>query len=450
MKYFFKINLIIILLLGLVSPLFAGADVVISNIKTFNLQNNMITLSWDTTQASKGFVHYGLNADNLDMVMGYGAYDYNHQSVLTGLVKNKTYYYKIVAEDATKHPVETFIQSFSTKNMADTRRPSISDYRLLQSTGNAVAISWFTDEPTKSKITYNVIDTTRKSNVSQNSFSTYHVAYIYKLIANTTYTAEITATDSDKNNSEARYVVFSTSSGTQNGSNLSINNIQPLQLDLAKISDTTAKLSWSSNYIANSTIYYGTKPTSLNKKIEVSPTPRYEHEILLNTLSPNTTYYYKIVVEKGIYNKKVEATGHSFMTLPKQKAVTIPPQVAGEKIYSNTLDSDYDGYSDQEEVDHKYNPYGYGRTVTEVLVRLKNANSLETKQSNYLKNWLKNNLGTYNVGARDWAVLVNAYTYSGYSEQAIKQSIRFGKTVHPAIPFAQWQYTNDYLNNINR
>jgi hypothetical protein len=222
-------------------------------------------------------------------------------------------------------------------------------------------------------------------------------------------------------------------------------------LDPNRISDTTALISWSSNYVANSTIYYGTKSTSLNKKVAVSATPKYEHEIFLTNLTPNTIYYYKIVIEKGIYNKKIEATGHSFMTLPKQRAVITVPQVAGEKIYSSTLDSDYDGYTDQEEVAHKYNPYGYGRTISEILLRLKNTNTLEAKQSAYLKNWLKNNLGTYSVSARDWAILVNAYTYSGYSEQAIKQSIRFGgKTVHPSIPFAQWQNSQDYQNYINR
>lgn len=448
MKKINKISLIVALLLGLIAPLFVGADVVISNIKIFDPHNNMVTISWDTNQASKGYVHYGLKENNLNMIMGYGAYDYNHQSVLTGIVKNQTYYYKIVAEDSGGHLVETFAQTFSTKDMKDTRQPTISDYKLLQTTGNAVAISWTTDEATKSKIVYNIIDTSRKSTVSQSGFSTYHVLYIYKLKANTTYTAEITATDADKN-TQTKYVVFNTSSGTQNGANLAISNIKPLQLDLTRISDTTALLSWSSNYIANSTIYYGTKANSLKQKIEVSSTPRYEHEILLTKLAPNTTYYYKIVVEKGIYNKKVEVTGHSFMTLPKQSAVVVP-QVAGDKIYSNNYDSDYDGYPDQEEIDHKYNPYGYGRTISEIALRLKNPNSLESKNSAYLKNWLKNNLGTYNISSRDWSVLVNAYTYSGYSEQAIKQAIRFGKTVHPTIPFAQWQNSNDYKNYINK
>ncbi|MDQ5938609.1 MAG: hypothetical protein QG642_299 [Patescibacteria group bacterium] len=450
MKYLSKISLIIVLLLGLILPLFVGADVVISNIRVSNPRNGMIDLSWYTTQSSKGSVQYGLSADNLNFTMGYGAYDYDHKSVLTGLVKDKTYFYKITAEDASGHKVETYIQSFSTKNMTDNRRPTITEYKVLQTTANAVAITWTTDEITKGKITYWEMEQTKRSSVTYNSYVTSHINYIYKLKANTRYAAEVTAIDKDKN-IETKYLVFTTSYGTQNGSNLAISNIKPLQLDVNRINDTSALLSWSTNYVTNSTIYYGTKSTSLNKKIVASATPKYEHEILLTNLTPNTTYYYKIVVEKGLYNKRVEATGHSFMTLPKQKNVTTIAQVAGDKIYSSTLDSDYDGYSDQEEIDHKYNPYGYGRTINEVLLRLNNPNSLESKQSAYLKNWLKNNLGAYSIGARDWAVLVNAYTYSGYSEQAIKQSIRFGgKTVHPSIPFAKWQYTSDYITYINR
>jgi hypothetical protein len=451
MKYINKIIVISALLLSLLSPLFVRADVIISNIKISNLRNGMVDMSWNTTEPSKAYIYYGLNPDDLNLSMGYGAFDYGHQSVLTGLVKDKNYYYKIIAEDQGARRYETYIQTFSTKGMIDTHKPTISNYKLLQSTGNAVAISWTTDEVTRSTIVYSVVDATRKSTINQSAYTTDHVLYIYKLAADTRYTAEITAIDKDKNSGEKKYIVFNTSSGTQNGSNLAINNIRPLQLDPNRISDTTALISWSSNYVANSTIYYGTKSTSLNKKVAVSATPKYEHEIFLTNLTPNTIYYYKIVIEKGIYNKKIEATGHSFMTLPKQRAVITVPQVAGEKIYSSTLDSDYDGYTDQEEVAHKYNPYGYGRTISEILLRLKNTNTLEAKQSAYLKNWLKNNLGTYSVSARDWAILVNAYTYSGYSEQAIKQSIRFGgKTVHPSIPFAQWQNSQDYQNYINR
>ncbi len=450
MKYLSKISLILMLLLGLILPLFVGAEVVISNIKVFNPRNGMINLSWNTTEPSKARIYYGLNPDNLNMSMGYGVFDYIHESVLTGLVKNKNYYYKIVAESQDGRLIETFIQTFSTKNMLDTYKPTILNHKVLQNTNNAVAIEWNTDEITKSKIVYNIIDDSRKITVNQGSYTNHHVLYLYKLKPDEHYAAEITAIDKDKN-IQTKYIVFKTSSGTQVATTVKINNIKPLQLDLNRISDTTALLSWSSNYVSLSTIYYGTKPTSLNKKIVASATPKYDHEILLTNLLPNTTYYYKIVVEKGLYNKRAEATGHSFMTLPKQKAVTAKPQVAGDKIYSSAMDSDYDGYSDQEEVDHKYNPYGYGRTISEVLLRLNNPGSLESKQSAYLKNWLKNNLGAYSIGARDWAVLVNAYTYSGYSEQAIKQSIRFGgKTVHPSIPFAKWQYTSDYITYINR
>lgn len=450
MKYLGKYSLIIIILAGLILPFFGRAEtVVISNIKVYNPRNKMINVSWYTTQATKGSVHYGLTADNLTMAMGYGVYDYLHESVLTGLEKNKTYYYKIVAEDNSGHKVETFVQSFSTKNMTDNQKPEITKYKILQTTGNAVAISWDTDEVTRGKITYWEMDQTKRSSVSYNSYVNSHVNYIYKLKPNTRYAAEITAVDKDKN-SETKYLIFTTSHGAQNGSNLAISNIKPLQLDTNRISDSSAFLTWSSNYVTQSTIYYGTKPNSLRQKIVASATPRSEHEVFLTKLNPNTTYYYKIVVEKGLYNKKVEATGYSFTTLPKQQSVTTP-QVAGQKIYNNSLDSDYDGYPDQEEIDHQYNPYGYGRTINEVLARLKNPNTLESKNSAYLKNWLKNNLGSYQINARDWAVLVNAYSYSGYSEQAIKQSIRFGgKTVHPTIPFAKWQNTSDYQNYINR
>ncbi len=451
MKKINILSLIIIILLSLATPLFTRADVVISNIKVYNLRNNMVDISWFTSEPSKAYISYGLSPDDLNLYMGYGAYHYDHVSTLTGLVKDKNYYYKLVVEDNGGRRFETYIQTFSTKGMVDTNKPTILSSKVLQTTGNAVAISWVTDEITKSKIVYSVIDSAHKSTINQGSYTTDHILYIYKLAADTRYTAEITAIDKDNNISESKYIIFTTSSGSQNGSNIAISNIKPLQLDTNRISDTSALLSWSSNYVANSTIYYGTKATNLNKKVVVSGTPKYDHEIFLTNLTPNTIYYYKIVIEKGIYNKKIESTGHSFMTLPKQQAVTIVPRVAGEKIYSSTLDSDYDGYTDQEEIDHKYNPYGYGRTISEILLRLKNPDTLESKQSAYLKNWLKNNLGSYSISARDWAVLVNAYTYSGYSEQAIKQSIRFGgKTVHPTIPFAQWQNSQDYQNYINR
>lgn len=447
MKNIYKNSLIITIITGLIFPFLVSADLIISNIRFSNLRNSMITITWDTSEASKGTIYYGLKADDLNMQIGYSLYAYNHESVLTGISKDKTYYYKIVAENGAGRRFETFIQSFSTKGMKDYQKPTILNFDVLQATGNAAAIAWTTDEATKGSLSYNIYGSNKKSTASYNSYTTYHISYLYKLKADSRYNLQITAIDKD-GNKQSTTITFNTSTSQQNGSDFKISDIQPIQLTLNRITDSTALLTWSTNYIAQSTIYYGTKSNSLKNKVVASSNPRYDHQVLLTNLTPNTTYYYKIVAEKGLYNKKAEISGHSFVTLPKQSAIV--PQVAGDKIYSGQ-DSDYDGYPDQEEIDHKYNPNGYGRTTNEISIRLINPYSLESQKSNALKTWLKDNLGTYRVGARDWSVLVNAYAYGGYTEQAIKQAIKFGgKTVHPTIPFIKWENSKDYIDYINK
>jgi len=51
----------------------------------------------------------------------------------------------------------------------------------------------------------------------------------------------------------------------------------------------------------------------------------------------------------------------------------------------------------------------------------------------------------------NWYLLVNAYTYGGYTKEAIVAAVKHGgKTVHPTISFSAWQNSRDYKDYINR
>lgn len=356
-------------------PVFASG-LQITGTKIGELENDTALLSWHSNEKSKAKVYYGLDANNLDQSRIYAVYATWHELRLTNLTKNKTYYYKMVAQSESGESVETFVQSFSTKGMKDTIAPKFLSTKIYQSTSDAIAIGWETDERTKGTAYYgtSVEDLNKRQGFG---YGTVRDMYFYNLRPNTKYYIKVVAQDGDGND-KTNFFVVQTRRTLDKNTDLQITNIKPTNFDSELVFANQINLSWSNNIISKGIIYYGTDPNRLNVTVDSNKKElAFEHKIILEDLKPNTTYYYKIKSYGGLYNKSATTNIMSFNTLPEQAAPQnnnkpTDEEVLGEKIISTeglgsiALDknhayycSEFPNLSVAENFYYTYRPLGY-------------------------------------------------------------------------------------------
>ena len=119
------ISIILITSIGFMPTTSAGIN--ITNIEVHDIKNGRARVKWDTpSEVTKAIVYYGDSADDLSKFIGYGVFDKRHETFMSGLNKDETYYFKIVAISRLQEKTESFVQTFSTKDMLDTILPHLN------------------------------------------------------------------------------------------------------------------------------------------------------------------------------------------------------------------------------------------------------------------------------------------------------------------------------------
>lgn len=466
MKNWLKTALIItIMLTPLAYALPASAVITINSIQITDLKNNRATLNWRTNESTKSIIYYGPAADQLTYRLEFNVYTTQHQAVLNNLDEDETYYYKIKALGFGGELTESFIQNFSTDGMIDDRAPDIEEAEVLHNTGDAVALSWTTDEKTRAEIYYGLDDSDLDKKKTVGKYTIEHELFIYKLQPNTKYYLKIVAKDK-AGNSDTTTLRFYTSYSSQKKPAMSIYSVRPIAPDDELISYNEATIKFKTTLPARAYIRYGTDPKKYKYKTEYKEQElNTQHSIDLNNLQANTTYYFEIKTANGMYNKNITSAEYSFRTKAEQ--------VLGTKISAGPIDSDHDeltdsyelsigtdpynadtdgdGYRDGVEVANGYNPKGPGKLVKLIYGRPRLSGDIEMAKSIELKQALEQRIGNLTLGREGWFTVVNAYIYGDYPVEAIAQAIKWsGKTVHPTIGWSAWKNSSDYQTYINK
>ncbi len=320
------------------SQSFASNDIVFRSIDVLNIGDGKATIKWVTDKSTKGTVYFGSNVNDLSRKTGYSRYDQRHEIVLTGLEKKKTYYFKIVAIDQAQNQKEAYVQSFSTKEMERTElvKPVFLEQKVLQTTSNAVALSWKTNEETNAVVYYWIedsdFDKAKKRGIK--SFRTSHEIFIYKLLANKRYHFRIEAKDRSGNMS-SKYFSVNTHSYSDKDLELKISSIVPLSFERGNIFPRRVVIELKTNLVTRVYVRYGTTPGKYKKKSVIPQTSSRDHKITISDLEPNTTYYYQIRASNGLYKKKFASRGMSFITAPLTNELKSGTLVQGSdfKVY---------------------------------------------------------------------------------------------------------------------
>lgn len=169
------------------------------------------SIVWDTNESASYKLWYGTTSP----VVVSGTPDKTggantHQSVaLSGLSADTTYYFVIVARDASGNTSTSTQQSFKTVVIPDTTAPAISDLSATAITASTATISWSTNESATGKVKYGT--TTPLANILENTtLSLSHSLNLTGLTASSTYHYVVSSTDSAGNTANSAELTFVT------------------------------------------------------------------------------------------------------------------------------------------------------------------------------------------------------------------------------------------------
>ncbi len=186
-------------------------------------------------------------------------------------------------------------------------------------TSNSATVTWTTDQPSSSAVTYGINNST-PSTAQNATLVTSHSVTLSGLTPGATYIYTVASTSSSGTNTSATNT-FSTSAPPPPASN-------PLQLSSVAywgITGSSITMSWSSNEPATTAVAYGTT-SALGQVGGVQSQLSTNHAVTLAGLAPGTTYYF-VAQSTDANGNAASSSTYSFSTL-----VTTAPVISGVSI----------------------------------------------------------------------------------------------------------------------
>lgn len=205
-------------------------------------------------------------------------------------------------------------QGTTTPPVIDTTVPVISNVNVASITQTGASITWTTNEPTRSKIAYGTSTAYAIETGLSSSFASSFTQSLTGLTASTTYHFRITAKDPAGNMTSTGDMTFTTASVVPPA-----DTTLPVisGISVGGIASTTATITWTTNELATSKVYYGTTtPLSLSGASFISDASLVTgHTKTLSGLTASTTHYY-VIESKDSVGNTATSTENSFTTLP--------------------------------------------------------------------------------------------------------------------------------------
>lgn len=271
-------------------------------------------VSWITNEAATGKVYFGTTSPvtaTSSTSLSNTFLQTGHSFTLTGLSPSTVYYFKVESKDAKGNTATSSQLSFTTSSAPDVSAPSIS--ALSFSTGTSTAtITWTTNETSTSKVYYSTtspLNTSTASVKTDASLVTSHSVTLTGLTPGATYYFKAESADAAANTALSSETSFTTSllPADVTAPVISAVGITPLS--------TTAAISWTTNELATSRVYFGTvSPLATSSATSIfDGTLVTSHNATLTGLTASTTYYI-IVESKDAANNTASGSQVSFTT----------------------------------------------------------------------------------------------------------------------------------------
>jgi hypothetical protein len=162
--------------------------------------------------------------------------------------------------------------------------PTISNLQAVSVGGNSEVITWNTDQPSTSQVTYGAITTPLDNNPV-----TFHSVTLTGLAQNTAYSYDVSSTNATNGTATSPNGTFTTTPFVGYVAFWGINN-------------SGITISWSTDFAATTFVTYGTT-SALGQTSPVQTALSNGHGVVLTGLNPGTTYYFRA--------ESTDANGHT-------------------------------------------------------------------------------------------------------------------------------------------
>lgn len=268
-----------------VSPV--TAPVIVLGPSVTSRTNDSMVVEWVTNVAAKGTVQYGTTSPSSNA--NESVFGVVHKLALSNLQGDTTYQIRVTATEVTGAATTTSrTTSAKTLPNPDTTPPVITSGPLITNVRDtSVMVTWVTDEPSVSGVSWNAGDV--HGLLTDKNLSTTHMQQVTALKPNTTYSLTVSSTDGLGNGpSLSKTVKFKTLP--------SANPVLPQILSpqvVSSVTNTTAMVTWATDLPSTSEVSYGTSQKNLTRS-EVRSQLVTQHSVPLVGLTPATTYYVQV------------------------------------------------------------------------------------------------------------------------------------------------------------
>jgi hypothetical protein len=300
----------------LASPGDTTAPVLTAGPSVVFVDNSSALVEWTTDEPATSVVELaGPPATSVDG--DPGRFRQVHRVRLTGLSPDTDYSAQVRSTDPDGNDTESSVFTFHTTTTPDTTAPTIvAGPVVVAKTASRIVVSWTTNEPATSGVSFN--DGTVYDVTSDASLTRDHLMTLSGLAGSHTYHVVVSSTDANGNGPTLSGAIDVTTDPDTTPPVIS--NVQ-----VSEITQTTATISFATDELANSTVRYGVTSGAPDGTV-ANPTLTRSHELGLNGLQAETTYFF-VVVSTDVAGNTAQSAEGTFTTQPL--FVDLPPTPPG-------------------------------------------------------------------------------------------------------------------------